>query len=256
LGGDFLFLQSSPEFAMKRLLAAGAGSIFQITRAFRAGEAGDLHNPEVTMIEWYKVGAAYHELMSEVSDWLTHMLGAPAAQRATYHEVFLTYAKVCPDAPLGELLACAAQHGWSTSHADRDDLLNFLFGVVVQPRLGHGVPLLVHDFPASQAALAKIRPGDPPVAERFEMFLNGLELCNGYQELTDADELYARNHRQNEVRIANGKAPIPPNSRLLSAMKAGLPYCAGVAVGFDRIVMLAVGAQRLADVLAFPLPRC
>ncbi|MBX9654310.1 EF-P lysine aminoacylase GenX [bacterium] len=253
--GEVRFLQTSPEFAMKRLLVAGSGSIFQIAHAFRAGESGNRHNREFTLIEWYKLGATYHELMVEVSEFASHLAGWPEAEKLTYREAFMRETKLdpllAPEDGLWELARC---RGLSSRPVERDDLLNFLWADLVEPTLGLQSPLFIHDYPASQAALAKVReePDGTAIAERFELYVNGVELCNGYQELSDATELRKRFERQNELRIVLGKSPLPVESRLIQAMKAGLPDCAGVALGFERLMMLLIGTNEIKEVLPFP----
>jgi elongation factor P--(R)-beta-lysine ligase len=251
------FLQTSPEFAMKRLLAAGSGPIYQLARAFRDDERGRRHNPEFTLLEWYRPGFDHHQLMDEMDALLTVVLGTPPAERLSYRDLFLRELGVDPlsaDAP--ELARAAAAAGVEPPpDLDLDGLLQLLQGAVLEPRLGHQRPCFVYDFPASQAALARIRPGSPPVAERFEVYAGGLELANGFHELADAAEQRRRFEADRERRAALG-LPVPPLDELfLAALEAGLPDCAGVALGVDRLVMLAVGASSIDEVLAFPFER-
>jgi lysyl-tRNA synthetase class 2 len=251
------YLQTSPEYAMKRLLAAGSGPIYQITKAFRAGEAGPRHNPEFTLLEWYRPGWDHHALMDEVDALLARVLGAATAERVTYGQAFARTAGVDPHrAPVAELAAAARARGLDPPPGlDRDGLLDFLLTMVVEPTLGQGQPTFLHDFPASQAALARVRPGDPPVAERFEVFSAGLELANGFHELTDATEQRRRFDRDRAHRHAAGR-PVPAlDERFLAALAAGLPPCAGVALGVDRLVMRAVAAVSIDEVMAFPSTR-
>lgn len=253
--GATRYLQTSPEFAMKRLLAAGSGSIFQIAHAFRASESGYRHNREFTLIEWYKLGATYHELMDEVSELVSHLAGWPKAEKLTYRAAFVRETHLDPLlAPNDELWELAGRRGLSSRPEERDDLLNFLWADLVEPTLGLDAPLFIHDYPASQAALSKVRKetDGTAVAERFELYVNGVELCNGYQELTDGAELRNRFERQNQLRIRLGKPPLPIDSRLMQAMEAGLPECAGVALGFERLLMLLIGTNEIMDVLPFP----
>ncbi|NOZ21743.1 MAG: EF-P lysine aminoacylase GenX [Planctomycetes bacterium] len=268
--GERRYLQTSPEFAMKRLLAAGATAIFQITRAFRNGEQGRLHNPEFTIVEWYRVGDTYHEQMDEAEELVRTVFAVCSADfspfqeraealtangpfaRTSYQEAFQRHAgfnplKIDPT----ELPQMASSHDIiappGLSVDDRDGWLNFLLAERVEPELGQDRPEFLYDYPASQAALARIRPGDPPVAERFELYIRGIEICNGYHELTDADELRRR------IREEWENVPMP--TRLVEAMEAGLPACSGVALGFDRLVMVAAGASSLDEVIAFPFDR-
>jgi lysyl-tRNA synthetase class 2 len=259
-----LWLQTSPEFAMKRLLAAGATAIYQVARVFRQGELGALHNPEFTMVEWYRVGDGMAEGMERLSQLGDGLLHRGPAQRLAYAEAFRRSVGLDPHrAPTEALIAAAAQLGISAPTtlcpADRDGWLDLLLVERVQPGLGHAQPVILYDYPASQAALARVRPGDspdaPPVAERFELYVDGVELANGYHELVDPAALRWRNAENNALRQADGNPLLPEPSRLLAAMEAGLPASTGVALGFDRVVMLAAGASRVGDVIAFPFDR-
>ena len=261
--GRDLYLQTSPEFGMKRLLAAGATAIYQVTRAFRNSELGRLHNPEFTLVEWYRAGDTYGDQMDVTEDLVRRVLGEAGASsrlaadrerflRTSYQEAFERHAGFAPLTMSSEDLAEAALSRKLTPppglpRSDRDGWLNFLLLELVEPHLGQERPEFLYDYPASQAALARVRPGDPPAAERFELYVRGIELCNGYQELTDAEELRRRIREQD--------AGLPLGSRLLDAMEAGLPACSGVALGFDRLVMLAAGASSLSEVIAFPFDR-
>jgi elongation factor P--(R)-beta-lysine ligase len=255
-----LWLQTSPEFAMKRLLAAGGEAIYQVGRVFRQGEQGALHNPEFTLLEWYRTGDSPAEGMQLTSDLCESLLGRGPAERISYRAAFGRYVGLDPHtAPIEELMAAARQGASSPPQnlppQDRDAWLDWLLVDRVQPQLGVGQPLLLYDYPASQAALARIRPGDPPVAERFELYVSGVELANGYHELLEAGELRRRSAAVNAQRISDGKPPLPESNRLLAAMEAGLPPAVGVALGFDRLVMLAAGAKDIAEVIAFPFDR-
>ena len=254
-----LWLQTSPEFGMKRLMAAGGEAIYQITRAFRGGEVGPLHNREFTIVEWYRRGHTMAEGMQCLSDLSEALLQRGPAEQTSYAEVFEAHVGVCPHrATTLQLREAAARHGVHVSDsfgdADRDNWLNVLLAQVVEPHLGAVRPTIVHGYPASQAALAQVT-GDPPIAERFELYVRGIELANGYHELTDAAVLRERNRLANQQRVAEGKRQLPEESRLLAAMERGLPDCTGVALGFDRVVMLAAGATRLSDIMAFPSDR-
>lgn len=250
------FLQTSPEFAMKRLLAAGSGSIFQIAHAFRAGEVSLRHNPEFTLVEWYQVGGDYHALMTEVGDLVSSILRTEAPARETYRSAFLRLTEIDPlAAPAERLRQRAAELGLAGTEHGRDELLQFLLASLVEPHLGVERPMFLYDYPPGQAALAEVDPGPPPVARRFELYVRGIELCNGYQELTDAAELRRRALENNEQRRKLGKPTLPVESRLLEAMAAGLPRCAGVALGLDRLVMLAAKADTLGEIVPFPFDR-
>jgi lysyl-tRNA synthetase class 2 len=255
-----LYLQTSPEFAMKRLMAAGGEKIYQVTRAFRQGEVGRLHNPEFTIVEWYERGVGYEAGMLFLSDLAELLLNRGPAERLTYAEAFHRFVGVealTDDVP--KLRAAGKSKGIvppsSFGDGDRDAWLDWLLIELVEPQLGHGQPTILCDYPPTQAALAQLRSTDPPVAERFELYVDGIELANGYHELLDANVLRERNRENNRLRALDGKPTLPEESRLLAAMDAGLPHCTGVALGFDRVVMLAAGAKSLAEVLAFPVAR-
>lgn len=256
VAGGRRFLQTSPEFAMKRLLAAGSGSIFQIARAFRADESGRYHNREFTLVEWYQVGMEYHGLMDEVAQLVSHLTGLPAARKRTYREAFRVATDLDPWlADEESLWKMANERGLVRGPVHRDDLLTFLWSDVVEPTIAVEPTLFIHDYPSTQAALAVVRMEPYGLAaERFELYARGVELCNGWTELTDPDELVRRFEEQNRRRIQLGKRPLPVQSRLLEAMRHGLPPSAGVALGFDRLVLLAAGKSDLADVIPFPDP--
>ena len=256
------WLQTSPEFGMKRLLAAGAEMIYQVTRAFRQDEAGPLHNPEFTMVEWYCVGDSLERGMQRLADLCVAVLDCQAPTRLTYRDAFLQTLALDPHtASLAELKRCAASANLQVSDsflsADHDEWLNLLLAERVQPRLGVTAPVIVCDYPASQAALAQIRHDErgTRVASRFELYAQGIELANGYHELLDAAQLQLRQTQANALRQSDGKARLPEDNRLIQAMQHGLPDCCGVALGFDRLAMIALGAQQLSDVLAFPIDR-
>ena len=272
-GAAALYLQTSPEFGMKRLLAAGARAIYQIGHVFRARELGRLHNPEFTMVEWYRAGDTHVEQMQVVEDLVVETLrGAQLSRptsaavpqtpflRTTYREAFKRQTGSDVFAlTTGQLVEQARARGVtmpkSFNAADRDGCLNLLLAELVEPDLGRERPEFLYDYPASQAAIARIRPDTPPVAERFELYWAGIELCNGYHELTDADELRRRMEAESRRRQSENLSPLPVSSRLLAAMEAGLPACAGVALGFDRLLMLAVGATSIAEVIPFAFDR-
>lgn len=252
------YLHTSPESAMKRLLAAGSDSIYQICKVFRNGEAGRLHNPEFTLLEWYRCGYDHHDLMDEVEALIEELLGIGPAERCCYYDVFRSCTGLdLLDATEQTLRDSAAGYGYKAGTADRhggrDLYLNFLMSHVIAPSLGRERPVFVYDFPATQAAMARITPGPPPLAARFELFINGVELANGYHELKDGGEQQWRFLEDNRQRKLHGKAHITPDERLLRAMDHGLPDCAGVAMGIDRLVMLRCDAASIADVLSFPI---
>ncbi len=257
-----LYLHTSPEFSMKRLLAAGCGPIYQICKVFRQGEIGRYHNPEFTLLEWYRPGFDHHHLMQEVETLVLqaipeHRLGD--TEYLTYQEAFETHAGLDPHcAPLEEIRRCVAHHGLEVEGMaadDRTEWLDLLMTHLVQPRLGEGRLTFLFGYPASQAALARIVPGNPAVAARFELFLEGVELANGFHELTDAEEQEARFLNDLQRREERGQIQPPIDQRLLGALRHGLPPCAGVALGIDRLLMLASGATQISEVIGFPFQR-
>jgi lysyl-tRNA synthetase class 2 len=253
------FLHTSPEYAMKRLLAAGTGDIYQICHVVRALERGRLHNAEFTLIEWYRSGLSLAALMSEVEELVRELLGrsrALVSVRVSYREAFLDALELDPfTAPLAELALHARRAGFQGAATDRDELLELLMATVVGPRLGEGGLTFVYGYPASQAALARLDPDDPRAAQRFELYCDGIELANGFQELTAAREQRARFERDVAERRRLGLPDAAIDERLLAALAAGLPDCCGVALGFDRTLMLAAGAERIDAVLPFPTER-
>lgn len=257
--GQKLSLVTSPEYHMKRLLCAGAGSIYQLNKCFRNEEAGCHHNPEFTMLEWYRVDFDHHALMDEVDELLQTTLGCDEADRLTYQQIFERVLGVDPlTATLDQLKSVAPVSlvDLLKLETDRDTTLQFLFAEAVEPAIESSeVPCFVFNFPASQAALARICPKDPRVSERFEVYFGGLELANGFHELTDADEQLARFEKDNDKRKEMGLPPVPIDMRLIDALQSGLPDCAGVALGLDRLVMLKLGASSIHEVIAFPLRR-
>lgn len=259
-GGRARYLHTSPEFPMKRLLAALSGDIYQICKVFRNGEAGRWHNPEFTLLEWYRTDFDHHALMDEVAELLAGLIEPyrplAAPERLSYGEAVLQHAGVDPFTDtVDRIEACIRGAGVSPPDSlgeDRSAWLDLLISTCVAPRLGRGRATFVYDFPPAQAALARIRPDPQPVAERFEVFVDGIELANGFHELTDADEQRARFDADLAARERAGSTAAPVDEHLLSALAAGLPDCAGVALGFDRVVMLATGARHIAEVLSFP----
>ncbi|MFT4918356.1 MAG: lysyl-tRNA synthetase class 2 [Zhongshania aliphaticivorans] len=257
-GEGQMYLQTSPEFAMKRLLAAGSGPIYQICKAFRRGERGRRHNPEFTMLEWYRPGMRLDALIDEVVAVITLASGSADVALLTYQKVFELHCHLNPHtASLAELKVCARRHldlGFDSD--DRDLWLQLLMSSVVEPALDPTQISIVYDFPETQAALAKIAVnGDGhPVARRFEAFFAGMELANGYDELRDANELVRRIGDDHRRRGLSGQ-DLPPIDRYLLKAMPCLPECTGVAIGFDRLVMIACKAERIDQVIAFPLER-
>ncbi|MEH6469836.1 MAG: EF-P lysine aminoacylase EpmA [Halopseudomonas sp.] len=250
-----LFLQTSPEYAMKRLLAAGSGPIYQLAKAFRNGESGRKHNPEFCMLEWYRPDFDDRQLMDEVEALVAAALGRDDFQRISYRKLFQQQLDCDPHtAPVDQLRLLTRQRlELSLESDDRDEYLNVLISHVLEPALIK--PTFVYDYPASQAALARVENDnlDQPVAKRFELFVEGVELANGYFELTDSQEQARRFDADLETRVRLGYPCHPVDQRLVAALEAGMPDCAGVALGVDRLLMLRLGKGHLDQVLAFPL---
>jgi lysyl-tRNA synthetase class 2 len=255
------FLHTSPEYAMKRLLAAGSGDIYQICKVFRGSERGALHNPEFTMLEWYRLGFPLEALMAEVAALVLQLLGERGEYRnvefVTYREAVLKYAGLDPlEASTDTLRLKAEALGLAQSSAvSRDEALDFLMSSHVGPQLGRGSLTFLHRYPASQAALARLDGADSRVALRFELYADGIELANGFQELTHAPDQRARFEADQDERRRRELPVYPLDERLLAALTHGLPECSGVALGFDRVLMLALGATRIDEALAFPSER-
>jgi len=253
-----LFLQTSPEFAMKRLLASGYGCIFQITKAFRDEAYGRFHNPEFTMLEWYRLGFDHFTLMNEVSELLQQVLRCKPPQRMTYQEAFINNVHVDPLATSNdELITLLKRHDklsdWLVNESDIDILLQLVFSELIEPEIGLDAPCFIYNFPRSQASLAKISEDDERVAERFECYYQGIELANGFHELTDVDIQRARFEQDNAKRILTNKPERPIDQKFLLALKSGLPACAGVALGIDRLLMLAMKEKHIEQVQSFTI---
>ena len=250
-----LWLSTSPEYHMKRLLAAGSGPIFQIGKVFRNEEAGNRHNPEFTMLEWYRPHFDMYRLINEVDDLLQQILECPPAESMSYQFAFQQYVGLDPlSADLSELVEKAKKHQlMGAENESRDTLLQFLFSAVVAPQIGQEAPVVVYHFPASQAALAQISSEDLRVAERFEFYYKGLELANGFHELSDAREQLRRFQQDNLQREKMGLPVRAIDTRLLSALQAGIPNCSGVALGVDRLLMIAMGAEHIKEVISFAI---
>ncbi|WP_106419815.1 EF-P lysine aminoacylase EpmA [Salinicola tamaricis] len=260
-GRETLWLQTSPEFHMKRLLAAGSGPIFQLARSFRDGEVGRRHNIEFTMLEWYRPGFSLAALIDECEALIRTLIpAAGAARRRRYRELFREALALDPfTTPLTELQRMAGERGGlDMADSDRDGCLDLLMSLVIEPTLGReGIDVVV-DYPASQAALARKRVDEEgtEVASRFEIYLQGIELANGYDELTDAREQAARFQDDNRQRAALHKPAVDVDRRLIAALAHGMPAGSGVALGIDRLIQLALGKASVAEVMAFPTPRC
>lgn len=258
--GDGGYLRTSPEFALKRLLAAGSGDVFELGKVFRGGESGHAHNPEFTMLEWYRTGFNYHDLMSEVAALVLHCSHGRfddwQVKRLSYRDLFDNYVGLDPfTADVRILSTVAGDHGVTGIELERCQWLDLLMSLVIQPALPEQQLTFVFDYPADQAALARVRQDTPPVAERFELYLGRTELANGYQELTDAAEQQRRFNADNETRNRRGQESYPVDEHLITALEHGLPECAGVALGVDRLLMALCGAHDISEVIAFPASR-
>ncbi|MFZ2314346.1 MAG: elongation factor P--(R)-beta-lysine ligase [Gammaproteobacteria bacterium] len=252
------YLQTSPEYAMKRLLAAGSGPIYQLGKAFRQGEIGQVHNPEFTMLEWYRPGFDHHQLMDEMDDLLQLILKTEKAERISYADLFKAYLNINPhNTTVAELKTCADQHQLDIAieTTDVDTWLLLLLTHCIEPHMGKTKPCFLYDFPVTQAALAKIQPGNPPVASRFEVYFKGIELANGFHELQQVAEQRSRFEKNIAERKALQLTDMPIDEFFLAALSHGLPDCAGVALGIDRLVMLATQHDCLQDVISFDFVR-
>jgi len=259
---DGLYLQTSPEFAMKRLLAAGSGDIYQICKAFRKDELGRLHNPEFTILEWYRIGFTHHDLMREVGDLLKLILNIDQVESFSYQQIFMQILHLDPyTSNLDELKTVAKLnhleiHGLAQYlDQDYDTWLQILFTHLIEPKIGLESPVFIYDFPESQAMLARVRDENPKIASRFEVYFQGVELANGFHELNDAIVQRARFMQDLAARKNLNLPPIPIDENFLAALPK-LPDCAGVAVGIDRLLLLAAKYNSLDNVLCYPFIKC
>lgn len=267
-----MYLQTSPEYAMKRLLASGSGDIFQIAKAFRDDEVGRFHNPEFTMLEWYRLNFSMQDLMDEVAQLLMLVLPIQKVDQFTYRDVFLQYCKIDPiTASIDEIIALCNSKGLdsymksiatqlcdSSSKHDvllRDSALQILFNQEIEPYIGHVFPVMVSHFPASQAALSQLT-NDGLCANRFEVYFKGVELANGFLELQDPHIQAQRFAQDNQKRQALGLSPRAIDTHFMAALQAGLPACSGVALGIDRLIMLALNKSHIQEVIAFNHANC
>lgn len=257
-----LWLHTSPEYAMKKMLGRGLGSIYQLARVFRNGERSRTHAPEFTMLEWYRLGFSLDDLMNEVAALVRTLLGDGGdtlpVEFVSYVDALRRHADLDPFGELEPLRAAARELGLDTRHADaagRDELLDLIVGARVGPALGRNALTFLHRYPASQAALARLDPADARLALRFELYHQGVELANGYHELASGAEQRQRFAEDLRQRAARGLPAAQLDPHLLAALDAGLPDCAGVALGFDRVLMLATRATNIDEVLAFPVER-
>nr|Q9ZIY0.1 RecName: Full=Elongation factor P--(R)-beta-lysine ligase; Short=EF-P--(R)-beta-lysine ligase; AltName: Full=EF-P post-translational modification enzyme A; AltName: Full=EF-P-lysine lysyltransferase [Avibacterium paragallinarum]AAD01242.1 lysyl-tRNA synthetase homolog [Avibacterium paragallinarum] len=250
-----LWLSTSPEYPMKRLLSAGSGAIFQLCKVFRNEEAGKKHSPEFTMLEWYRPYFDMYRLINEVDDLLQYILDCEPAESMSYQFAFQEYVGIDPlSASQDKLIEKAKEYCLENAEReDRDTLLQFLFNVAVESQIGKDKPVAIYHFPATQAALAQISSEDHRVAERFEFYYKGLELANGFCELTDANEQRHRFEQDNKQRERLGLPIHQIDERFLAALKAGVPNCSGVALGVDRLIMIALGLENINEVIAFSI---
>jgi lysyl-tRNA synthetase class 2 len=259
VGDETGYLQTSPEYAMKRLLAAGMPSIYQLGKVFRVDESGRFHNPEFTMLEWYRLGFDLYQLMDEVDDLCQLLIDCPKATRLTYAEVFAPLGMDPLTADVATCQAVAKARGIEVSDALRDapkdTWLQLLFSTLIEPTLGLGSPAFIYHYPASQASLSRLDPVDPRVALRVEVFIDGIEIGNGYDELQDPSLQKARFEEDNRIRAEMNLPQKPVDPYLLAALAHGFPRCSGIAIGMDRLLMAALKKPRIQDVLCFDWPR-
>lgn len=251
-----LYLQTSPEFHMKRLLAAGSGCIFQIAKAFRNEESGRHHNPEFTLLEWYRIGFDHFQLMDEMDQLLQQVLNCDQAKRLTYQQAFMQVLNVDPlCASIEEMKIAGSVLNLGEvleNETDFDTVLQLLFCIAIEPVISQNAPCFVYNFPASQAALARISLTDSRVAERFEVYYQGIELANGFHELSDSAEQLKRFEKDNQLRKQNNLPEMPIDYRFVNSLD-NLPNCAGVALGIDRLIMLATKKKHIDDVVSFTI---
>jgi lysyl-tRNA synthetase class 2 len=255
-----LYLQTSPEFHMKRLLASGYGCIFQICKAFRHEDSGRYHNPEFTLLEWYRIGFDQHDLMAEVDELLSTVVKTPESEKISYQNLFIKFVSIDPlTATFAQLYGVIELHGkaadWLYESDDCDLLLQFIFSEIIEKNIGLSRPCFVYNFPIAQASLAKECDEDNRVAQRFECYFKGVELANGFNELTDADIQITRFEQDNSKRQQLGLATKNIDDNFIKALQSGLPQCAGVALGIDRLMMIALEKSAIEDVISFPIER-
>jgi len=255
-----LYLQTSPEFHMKRLLASGYGCIYQICKAFRHEEFGRHHNPEFTILEWYRLGFDQHDLIDEVGELLTVILNSNEPEKISYQELFIKYVNTDPlTASFTELYNVIELHDkaeeWLVDSQDCDLLLQFIFSEIIERNIGINSPCFVYNFPIAQASLAKECPEDGRVAQRFECYFKGIELANGFNELTDANIQLDRFEQDNKKRKRLGLATKVIDKNFIDALNLGLPQCSGVALGIDRLMMIALDKESIEQVISFPIER-
>jgi lysyl-tRNA synthetase class 2 len=251
-----MYLQTSPEFSMKRLLASGYGSIFQICKAFRHEEHGKHHNPEFTILEWYRLNYNHFQLMDEVDEFLQCIMHCESGERLTYQQAFQQHLNIdpleCTSTKLKKILSDNNISGdWINDEQDIDVLLQVLFSECIETKIGNERPCFIYNYPKNQSSLAKISKNDPRVAERFECYYKGVELANGFNELTNSSEQQHRFESDNQKRKLLGKEMKSLDKLFLNALEQGLPECSGVAVGIDRLIMLALNKPNIASIMTF-----
>jgi len=250
------YLQTSPEFALKRLLASGYGDIYQVCKAFRHEASGRYHNAEFSLLEWYRIGFDHFQLMEEVAALIKLILDCDDVEKISYQQLFINHVSVDPlTASYQDLCNVLIKHDkfsdWIADENDRDVVLQVILSEIIEPKIGHKIPCFIYHFPASQASLAQLSTADNRVAERFECYFRGIELVNGFHELTDASEQLSRFKQDNQLRIKKGLSEKPIDEYFIAALEAGIPDCSGVALGIDRLVMLACDCDHIEKVLTF-----
>ncbi|MFD2167194.1 elongation factor P--(R)-beta-lysine ligase [Thalassotalea euphylliae] len=255
-GSKTFYLQTSPEYAMKRLLASGYGDIYQVCKAFRHEPYGTYHNAEFTMLEWYRLGFSMHDLIDDVIGLLSVTLDIKKVEKMTYEDAFIKYLDINPletsfDKCLEKLSLLGGIEPWLAECNDLDTLLQFMFATYVESNIGQTCPVVIYNFPSSQASLAKIDSKDHRVAKRFEVYFKNVELANGFEELTCAQSQRLRFKEDNLKRKKLGLEQRPVDEKFLASLEAGLPDCSGVALGVDRLVMLATDTHHISEVIPF-----
>lgn len=244
------FLQTSPEFAMKRLLAKDSGDIYQICPAFRASETGRLHRAEFRMLEWYRLGFDHHQLMNDVQALVSSLIPDLSWQRLSYADLFHEHTGINPHKASSDLLFARASKSMTLTEqdaADRSLLLDIIFSHQIQPQVKENEAMFIYDFPREQAAYARLRNEDPVVASRFELLIGEVEIANGYHEVNEAVEQAKRHAAERKVRARRGQLDAQIDPDFIGSLDGGLPDCAGVAIGLDRLMMIAFRQESLAD---------
>jgi lysyl-tRNA synthetase class 2 len=252
---QYLYLQTSPELAMKRLLSSYNQPIYQICKAFRNGEQGRLHNPEFSILEWYRPNYNHHDLMYEINEFLQYILNCATAEFFSYTEIFQKYTNIHPFEDSLNKLQNYVQKWGDFNNLDKDTCLQLILTHEIEQNLGKNSPTFIYDYPISQASLARKSTSDPQIAERFEIYINGIELANGFHELTNAHEQRQRFQYENKIRKKLGLEITPIDEKFLTALEHGIPNCAGVAIGLDRLLMLLTNIYDIDEILSFSINR-